>query len=152
MHFVYEWSGCNTFAAVFCAVNESVYEHIKIMLFPTLLWWCVVAIATSRLSDAFNAATCAMYLSLSLLLLGDGLAQIAEYESLAFDISLFVFCIFCGQAVGFVTFYNRWLTCYRIPLLALVIALFTCTLFPPRWSYMFEDQRNHTYGRPEHCS
>ena len=151
MHFIYEWSGCSDFAAVFCAVNESVYEHIKIMLFPMLFWWCGAVLVTSRLSDSLNAATGAMYLSLCLLLVGNAISQAAGFESLGYDIVLFLFCIFYGQLLGAAVFVNRWNLCWPFFLLAMVIMLFTFTFAPPKWPYLFEDHRNGTYGRPLRC-
>ncbi|MDR1003028.1 MAG: DUF6512 family protein [Oscillospiraceae bacterium] len=38
LHFSWEWMGKSLFAAVFSAVNESVWEHIKILCIPYLLW------------------------------------------------------------------------------------------------------------------
>lgn len=35
-HFVYEWSGENRFAAAFFPVNESTWEHMKLLFFPML--------------------------------------------------------------------------------------------------------------------
>ena len=34
LHFTYEWSGCNSFIGLFSAVNESVWEHMKLLFFP----------------------------------------------------------------------------------------------------------------------
>ena len=34
LHFLYEWSGGNTLAAAFSAVNESTWEHMKLLFFP----------------------------------------------------------------------------------------------------------------------
>ncbi len=45
LHFTYEWSGKNKFVAVFSAVNESTWEHIKLALSATFvcmlvdIWW-----------------------------------------------------------------------------------------------------------------
>lgn len=38
LHFMYEVSGHNKFVAIFAAVNESTWEHIKICMTPTILW------------------------------------------------------------------------------------------------------------------
>lgn len=38
LHFVYGWSGGLRAAAVLGAANESVWEHIKILLWPYLIW------------------------------------------------------------------------------------------------------------------
>lgn len=44
LHFVYEWSGENSFLAMFSAINESVWEHLKIFFIPafffTVACWC----------------------------------------------------------------------------------------------------------------
>lgn len=36
LHFVYEWSGKNPFMALIGAVNESTWEHLKLLFFPFL--------------------------------------------------------------------------------------------------------------------
>ncbi|MEZ3435572.1 MAG: hypothetical protein K1W34_13290 [Lachnospiraceae bacterium] len=36
-HFLYEWTG-SALAAFFCPVNESVWEHLKLLFFPFLFW------------------------------------------------------------------------------------------------------------------
>ncbi len=37
LHFIFEWSGENVFVASFSAINESVWEHLKLLYFPMLL-------------------------------------------------------------------------------------------------------------------
>ena len=37
-HFVYEWTGKNPIAAIFFPIDESVWEHVKFLFFPTLLY------------------------------------------------------------------------------------------------------------------
>ena len=37
LHFTYEWSGENLFIAAFSAVNESTWEHLKLLFYPMLL-------------------------------------------------------------------------------------------------------------------
>lgn len=34
LHFVYEWSGRNVIVAVFSPVNESIWEHLKLLFIP----------------------------------------------------------------------------------------------------------------------
>lgn len=38
LHFVYDWSGEAPFAGVISAVNESVWEHMKLLFIPMLLF------------------------------------------------------------------------------------------------------------------
>ncbi len=37
-HFVYEWSGNNVIVGLFAPVNESVWEHTKLIFFPMLIY------------------------------------------------------------------------------------------------------------------
>jgi hypothetical protein len=37
LHFVYDWSGQNTIVGLFSPVNESTWEHLKLLFFPFLL-------------------------------------------------------------------------------------------------------------------
>lgn len=38
-HFLYEWSGENPLVGLFTPVNESVWEHMKLLFFPMLLYF-----------------------------------------------------------------------------------------------------------------
>lgn len=61
LHFVFDWTGGNVVAALFSAVNESIWEHMKLLYYPMLtfalieyrLWgreeprfWCVKLLGT----------------------------------------------------------------------------------------------------------
>ena len=37
LHFTYKWSGENKIVAIFSAVNESTWEHLKLVFFPMLI-------------------------------------------------------------------------------------------------------------------
>ena len=38
LHFVYDWTDKNVIAALFSGVNESTWEHIKLMFYPTAIF------------------------------------------------------------------------------------------------------------------
>ena len=46
-HFLYEWSGQAAVIALFCPVNESVWEHLKLLFFP-FLFMSVILFMKSR--------------------------------------------------------------------------------------------------------
>ena len=61
LHFLYEWTGGNPLVGAFSAVNESVWEHMKLLYFPMMLFgifeyrqigkgcsnfWCVKLLGT----------------------------------------------------------------------------------------------------------
>ncbi len=37
-HFVYEWSGKNPFLALFFPINETTWEHMKLIFFPSIVY------------------------------------------------------------------------------------------------------------------
>lgn len=160
MHFFYQWSDCSAFFAVFCAVNESTYEHAKIMLFPIFFWWSIVALVTGEFDRkmllAFNYA---LYSALFLLLIGNYLSIVMHFETITYDITLFVFCIFYGQLMGALV-YARWFvsdttsTCFHASaLFFLVVLLFISTYAPPPFAaYLFADPRNGLVGIPVNCT
>ncbi len=61
LHFLYDWTGQSPVAGIFSAVNESIWEHMKLLFYPMLLFavfeyfvigknyshfWCVKALGT----------------------------------------------------------------------------------------------------------
>lgn len=38
LHFVYEWSGSNSIVGLFSPINESVWEHMKLLFYPMSIW------------------------------------------------------------------------------------------------------------------
>ncbi len=44
LHFLFDWTGGNVLVAGFSAVNESIWEHLKLLFFPMFAY----ALATSR--------------------------------------------------------------------------------------------------------
>lgn len=38
LHFLYEWTGKNPIIGLFAPMNESVFEHLKMLYFPMLIW------------------------------------------------------------------------------------------------------------------
>ena len=41
-HFLYALSHCSWFVGLLVAVNESVFEHLKLLIFPILIWWLFI--------------------------------------------------------------------------------------------------------------
>lgn len=48
LHFTYEWSGDNPIVALFSAVNESTWEHLKLLFFPMLLLMIIELLFTEK--------------------------------------------------------------------------------------------------------
>lgn len=52
-HFLYEWSGQNPVLALFTPINESVWEHMKLLFFPFLLFSLIEYIIRRPDASAF---------------------------------------------------------------------------------------------------
>ena len=56
LHFVYDWSGQNPLAGLFSPVNESTWEHMKLLFFPMLLYGLI---AVPGLKTTYSFLPCA---------------------------------------------------------------------------------------------
>ena len=65
LHFVYEWTGGNPLIAAFCAVNESTWEHMKLLFVPFFLFTMVEFIVFAEpLRSCFAAKAASILLGL----------------------------------------------------------------------------------------
>ena len=62
LHFVYEWTGGDPLIAAFCAVNESTWEHMKLLFVPFFLFTMVQFIVFAEPLRSFFAAKAASIL------------------------------------------------------------------------------------------
>lgn len=51
LHFTYDWSNQNRLVGLFSAQNESVFEHTKLLILPTFLWYIISYIFTKDSID-----------------------------------------------------------------------------------------------------
>lgn len=56
LHFVWEWSGYSNLTAVFSAVNESTWEHLKLLFFPFILFSAIEYGLYGKHRDCFFTA------------------------------------------------------------------------------------------------
>lgn len=53
LHFTFEWSNNNSFVGTFSAVNESTWEHLKILFFPMLITTIIGYFYTKPLTNNY---------------------------------------------------------------------------------------------------
>jgi hypothetical protein len=116
-----------------------------------LFWW---AISAAWYGPAAILGACwSTYAGLAVLLVGNGLSLLGGFETLAYDITLFVLSALFGQYAGLVAFTTRADAGWSLGLLGLMVAaLLIFTNYPiTTVPYLFEDRRNHTFGMPAEC-
>lgn len=157
LHFVYDWSRHSRVAAVFGAVNESYWEHIKIAVWPVALLQIVVFAAGGWREPSFvPAATVALY-SIPVGMIG----LVFLYKSLTkrnllwIDIVVFAVVIALAQAI-FVTLLTQLradavaIGLSALYLVGLLVSFLRFTLHPPREPDVFVDPLNRRYGLHAH--
>jgi hypothetical protein len=153
-HFTYEFSGENLFVGLFSAVNESVWEHLKLLVLPMILWWGGVYFFKGKEFDIdkkkwFSASVVALLSAIiTVPLLFYFYTEAFDTQSLVVDILIFLIAVIVGQLVG-IHFYKNSkgmdLTFSYILIILIVFIFIYFTLFPPQIP-LFLDPVSNTYG------
>jgi hypothetical protein len=145
LHFAYAWSGQSGWVAIFAAINESVWEHLKLAFWPAVLWSLVGALAIrGHVRNFWLGRVVAVTLPTVLIAGGYyGYTALLGHHLLLADLVLFGLSILVGQLAA--------LTVYQLPnlgrgpaRLALVVIAVGClafgslSFFPPDLA-LFED-------------
>ena len=98
-HFAYPLSGENFIIGLFNPINESVWEHLKFMFFPFLLWWIAFYILKKpQCSPPYAVITAAaaslIAAPLTVILLFYAYTGALGIESVTIDASLVFICYF----------------------------------------------------------
>jgi len=154
LHFVFSWTGGWRPVAVIGAVNESIWEHLKLAFWPGLLWALLPRKGLGLpLLERLAAKGFTLILTAVLIVtIFTGYTAILGRNLLLLDIGTFVLAVLIGQIVSAV------LGICGIPRsallvlgLSLVIIQFTAyaflTYYPPDL-WLFVDSRNGLRGIP----
>lgn len=154
LHFLFSWSGGWRPVALIAAVNESVWEHLKLVFWPGLTFLLLSFPFLKKNTRNFWAAGTAGLLTMPLVivLLFYGYKIIFQSHNLVYDIAIFVLAAIVGQAVGYHLMlrppFSR--TPRRIAaalLLAATLAFSLFSFYPPQYP-LFQDSRTGEYGIP----
>jgi hypothetical protein len=152
LHFAFEWSGRAIPVAPIAAVNESVWEHLKLGFWPALVY---TALEYSRFGKSANnfllAKTLGIYLiPITIVVLYYLYTTVLGHGLLVVDILIFVVAVIVGQLVSY-----RLLMASPLParlnrfapialaVLGILFVLFT--FYPPQLS-LFRDSMTGGYG------
>lgn len=153
LHFAFEWSGNQAIVGVFSAVNESVWEHLKLAFWPALLF---MLIEYALLKKTFNnfalAKTVGVYVMVITIPIIFYSYTAVIGDNFFMDILTFVIAVIIGQLVSYRLLTHHKLSQYFniVALFALVVlglAFMLFTFYPPQIS-IFRDPRNGTFGMP----
>lgn len=154
LHFVYDWSGAWRPVALVAAVNESVWEHLKLAFWPALLSGLVEWRLLHRRYPAFWAARTVGLLvtPVFIALIFYGYTALLGGHWLVADIGTFLIGIAAGQWSCYTLLGWQPNRAGRVVVglsLVLLVAAFACfTYWPPEWS-LFREASTGISGIPE---
>lgn len=155
-HFIFEWSGHKQWAGLFFAVNESTWEHIKLSIYPTLIWGVVEAAARGFCPEVL-VATAFGLVTMMLLIPGlfYGYTSIVGKNFLITDIICFLVSIIVGMAVFHkaVTFeaeYSGFTVGVCAAMLAMITVFYFRFSFHPPHNFLFRDPISGGFGPQGH--
>jgi hypothetical protein len=157
LHFLFEWTKHNPFVAVFSAVNESYWEHIKIAIWPVFfLQILLFSLGGYQIPSFVPAVTVALYsIPVSMLGLVFLYKSVTKRNILWLDISIFFVCVAISQAVFVLILEQLSPTAGTVVmsglfLLGLIVAFLLFTFRPPKEPDVFLDPINKEYGLGAH--
>lgn len=152
LHFSFDWSNQWTPIALVAAVNESVWEHLKLAFWPMLGWALIERRFLDTPSGAFWAAKSIGLLiaSTSIVAIFFTYVAILGRNVLILDLATYGLSVTLGQvasaALVSATSVRPILRRAALLLLAVqIVASSTLTYFPPQWE-LFRDPRDGSYG------
>lgn len=154
-HFLYDITSHNKIVGLFCAVNESTWEHIKIALMPTIFWSLLDGMIYGINPNYFLAKFVSLAVIIFLMpLLFYGYKLISKKDKLFLDILIFYITIIASQLIFFfilkataIAFVWKYLSC--LGLFVIFGGYLLLTLLPLE-NFIFKDPISKRYGFDGH--
>lgn len=150
LHFTFEWSNKNLLVASFSAVNESTWEHLKLVFFPMLLTTIIgYFVFGKNLSNYLCANLLGIISAISFIIVFFyTYTGIIGTNFAILDIGSFFIAVILGEFIIY-KILNSNLNCNSIITIIIFILLLLCfiifTYFPPKIG-LFKDPIKNNYG------
>lgn len=155
LHFAYDFTNKNKLVGLLTPVNESIFEHSKLLLFPLILFWTTLYFFVNE-----NVSVNGYFLAMLISIVSSIIVMIAFYYTyegilghnyLLIDIFDLLFSLITGQIVAnhFYTYCNSFPYYLSITMVGLIfIASIYLTLNPIKIPLFF-DKKSKSYGIKE---
>ena len=156
LHFTFEWTGHHAVIGVFSAVNESVWEHLKLGFWPALAFALLEFKYLKKSTTNFLfAKTIGIYvIPIVIIVIFYSYTALVDESILVIDILSFIIAVIVGQLVSYRLLTGKTLpyNLDRFSLIALILLGITFVIFtfyPPQLP-MFQDPITGEYGIVSH--
>jgi hypothetical protein len=150
LHFVFDWSGGSKVVALFGAVNESTWEHLKLAFWPTLIYTTIEWFAWGRGQKNFCFASLIKLFSMPLIIVGLFYGWLAIFpDNFIWDISIFIVAVIAGYMLSYKILQSKKSYGYETVALILIIlgiAKFSFMTYAPIKSFLTHDPISGGYG------
>ena len=150
LHFTYNWSKNNSFIGLFSAINESTWEHLKLLFFPLIIatvfgYFIFQNIFSNFLCSKTIGIITAMLFTVIFFYTYTGIIG-TNYAFL--NILTFALSVIIGEYAAYILTINNFtfnkIFCISI-LILLTVSFFVFTFKPPKIN-LFKDPINSSYG------
>lgn len=153
LHFLYKWTGENVIVASFSAVNESVWEHLKLVFYPMLLSGIIEYFFVKDISHNYiEAKNIGIFSSICFIVVTFfTYTGIIGTNFLFLDILIFILSIILGEYISYKLMKRKNESDRNTKILASIILIFlllcfiVCTYVTPKVN-LFRDPVTGTYG------
>ena len=139
-HFAYDFTNENTIIGFFTPINESIWEHIKLILIPLLLWWILYYVFNYKKHNINKDKwfTASIFSIIAGIILVPSIYYLYTnalgIESLIIDVLILFFSLLLAQLLGYHCYkYLKGIN-YLIPIIIsiiIVIIFIIFTVLPP---------------------
>ena len=143
LHFTYKWSNNNMLVGIFSPINESIWEHLKLMFFPMLITIIIGYLYKGKDVDNYLSSKVIG----TIVMLSFTIVFYYTYSGIlgtnytGVDVSIFFIAVALGQYVSYklmkTKFHGNNITA-TIILLVLLLCFVVFTFFPPNIA-LFKD-------------
>ena len=149
-HFFYEWSDFNKIIGILFPANESTWEHLKLAILPTILYFAFGKIFIKNTNYLFALFITLLTPIIVIPILFYTYTAIIGHEILFVDISIFLISVcfaffMCWLILSLKPLNKVYNIVAIVGLLLILISYLTLTLYPPNF-FIFKDFTNNTYG------
>lgn len=150
LHFIFEWSNNNFIVGTISAINESVWEHLKLIFFPMLITTIILYFYEGKNISNY---LCAKVLGIIFAMIFTVIffytyTGIIGKNFVIVDISSFFVAVILGQYIAYKKMKLN-VYCHKIRAVSILILVFLMflifTFFPPHIN-LFKDPRTEGYG------
>ncbi len=154
LHFLYDITGQTPVVGIFSPVNESIWEHSKMVLWPAILWWLLYYYLQGKAfgidqNSWFTAAFFSLLTTLATMpLVYYFYTEAFGVELLWVDILILLLAVSLGQLLGLHIYrHTKGIpSIFVLLLFACVILLFIWFTFAPPQIPLFQDPVTGQYG------